>query len=66
VLFQCKSKSLSTGRAHPTGPLPAWIDIGSGKYADDFGVNLWGLALCTAGHFAGAAIARAQDGAEKS
>jgi hypothetical protein len=36
---------------------PAWIDIGSGAYADDLGVNLWGLLLCTAGYLAGAALA---------
>ncbi|MCZ6849172.1 MAG: Na+/proline symporter, partial [Alphaproteobacteria bacterium] len=35
---------------------PAWIDIGSGKYADDLGVNVWGLMICTAGYLAGAAI----------
>lgn len=35
---------------------PAWIDIGSGSYADDLGVNVWGLALCTAGYVAGALI----------
>ncbi len=35
---------------------PAWIDIGSGKYADDLGVNVWGLAICTGGYLAGAAI----------
>lgn len=35
---------------------PAWIDIGSGPYADDLGINVWGLALCTAGYLAGAAL----------
>ncbi len=35
---------------------PAWIDIGSGPYADDLGVNLYGLILCAAGYLAGAAI----------
>ncbi len=39
---------------------PAWIDIGSGKYADDLGINLWGLGLCTAGYLAGALIGRAR------
>ena len=45
---------------------PAWIDIGSGKYADDLGINLWGLGLCTAGYLAGAVIGRirARAGAE--
>jgi SSS family solute:Na+ symporter len=37
---------------------PAWIDIGHGKYADDFGINLWGLALCTFGYVLGTVIAR--------
>ena len=32
---------------------PDWIDIGSGKYADDLGVNVYGLAICTAGFLAG-------------
>ena len=35
---------------------PAWIDIGAGKYADDLGVNVWGLAVCTTGYLAGAGI----------
>jgi len=35
---------------------PAAMDIGSGKYADDLGVNVFGLALCTAGYLTGAAI----------
>jgi Na+/proline symporter len=39
---------------------PAWIDIGSGKYADDLGVNVWGLAICTGGYLAGAGIAYAR------
>ncbi|MDH3242051.1 MAG: Na+/proline symporter [Alphaproteobacteria bacterium] len=37
---------------------PAWIDIGAGKYADDLGINLWGLGLCTAGYLLGAALGR--------
>jgi solute:Na+ symporter, SSS family len=36
--------------------LPAAIDLGSGKYADDLGVNVYGLGLCTAGYLIGAAI----------
>lgn len=32
---------------------PAWVDVGWGKYADDLGVNLYGLGLCTAGFVAG-------------
>ena len=37
---------------------PAWIDIGSGPYADDLGINVWGLALCTTGYLLGAMIGR--------
>lgn len=32
---------------------PAWIDLGTGPYADDLGVNVFGLALCTAGYLVG-------------
>jgi len=32
---------------------PAWVDIGAGKYADDLGVNVYGLLLCTAGFLLG-------------
>ena len=42
---------------------PPWIDIGSGKYADDLGVNVWGLAVCTSGFLAGAAIGRLRSAA---
>ena len=35
---------------------PAEFDVGMGKYADDLGVNLYGLAICTAGYLLGAAI----------
>ncbi len=35
---------------------PAILDVGSGKYADDLGVNIFGLVLCTAGYLVGAAI----------
>jgi len=37
---------------------PAWVDLGTGRYADDFGVNLYGLALCTAGFVTGCLIPR--------
>ncbi len=37
---------------------PRWIDIGTGPYADDLGINFWGLMLCTAGYLAGAAFNR--------
>ena len=32
---------------------PAWVDLGAGKYADDLGVNVYGLALSTAGFVLG-------------
>ncbi|MEL0107643.1 MAG: hypothetical protein VW802_11940 [Rhodospirillaceae bacterium] len=35
---------------------PAWIDIGSGKYADDLGVNVYGLLVCTTGFLAGCLV----------
>lgn len=35
---------------------PAAFDAGMGKYADDLGINLYGLAVCTAGYLLGAAI----------
>jgi len=37
--------------------LPAAVDLGSGKYADDLGVNVFGLLVCTAGYVAGAVVA---------
>ena len=40
-----------------TAILPAAIDIGVGPYADDLGVNVFGLLICTAGYLAGAAVA---------
>jgi hypothetical protein len=36
---------------------PSWIDLGTGVYADDFGVNVFGLALVTLGFLLGAAVA---------
>jgi SSS family solute:Na+ symporter len=32
---------------------PATLALGSGKYALDLGVNVWGLAICTFGYVAG-------------
>ena len=32
---------------------PGWIDIGSGRYADDLSVNVYGLLACTAGYLLG-------------
>ncbi|MBE9109546.1 Na+/proline symporter [Nodosilinea sp. LEGE 07298] len=33
---------------------PAWVSLGSGKYAVDLGVNIYGLLLCTTGYLLGA------------
>ena len=35
---------------------PAWIDIGSGKYTDDLGINVYGLLICTSGYLLGASL----------
>ena len=35
---------------------PDWINLGGGRYADDLGINVWGLAVCTAGYLAGAVL----------
>lgn len=48
------------GSALGTEIFPRWIEIGTGPYARDLGVNVWGLALCTAGYLAGALIGRAR------
>jgi len=32
---------------------PDWIDLGVGRYADDLGVNTFGLLICTAGFLLG-------------
>jgi solute:Na+ symporter, SSS family len=37
---------------------PAWVSLGSGRYAIDLGVNVYGLLLCTAGYLLGAALGR--------
>lgn len=41
-----------------TGTLifPDWINIGGGKYADDLGINVYGLLICTTGYLLGAAL----------
>ncbi|MEB3229484.1 MAG: Na+/proline symporter [Leptolyngbyaceae bacterium] len=36
---------------------PEWVAIGSGKYAVDLGVNLYGLVICIAGYLLGSVIA---------
>jgi len=36
---------------------PAELALGSGKYALDLGLNVWGLIICTAGYIAGALLA---------
>lgn len=35
---------------------PEWINIGSGKYADDLGINVYGLLFCTASYLLGAVL----------
>ena len=40
---------------------PAWVSLGAGKYAEDLGVNLYGLVLCTLGYLLGAIIGRTGD-----
>jgi len=35
---------------------PDWISIGGGAYADDLGINLYGLLVCCAGFVLGAAL----------
>ena len=45
--------------------VPASVDIGVGKYADDLGVNLWGVGICTLGFLAGCAIELALAGKKK-
>ncbi len=42
--------------AMSAGILPGWMSIGAGKYADDLGVNLYGLLICTAGYILGAVL----------
>ncbi|NJN05039.1 MAG: Na+/proline symporter [Leptolyngbyaceae cyanobacterium SL_1_1] len=37
---------------------PSWVAIGSGKYAVDLGVNIYGLVLCTLGYLLGAFLSR--------
>ena len=34
--------------------VPAFAHFGSGKYADDLGINILGLGICTAGYLVGA------------
>lgn len=35
---------------------PTWIQMGVGRYAEDLGVNVVGLAICTAGYVLGAVL----------
>ena len=32
---------------------PSWLEIGTGRYADDLGVNVYGVLACTAGYLLG-------------
>ena len=36
---------------------PEALALGSGKYALDLGLNVWGLMICSAGYLAGALMA---------
>jgi Na+/proline symporter len=40
---------------------PQSVAIGSGKFSVDLGLNVWGLAICTMGYLAGAALARGRE-----
>jgi SSS family solute:Na+ symporter len=40
---------------------PSSIDIGVGTYAQDLGINVWGLAVCTTGFLIGSLIASRRD-----
>ncbi len=40
--------------------LPAALDLGSGGFAADLGVNVWGLLLCTAGFLLGTVLVPAR------
>jgi hypothetical protein len=42
-----------------TSLFPAWLQLGTGKYALDLGLNVYGLALCTIGYLLGALLSRA-------
>ncbi|MGB7756118.1 MAG: Na+/proline symporter [Salinisphaera sp.] len=35
---------------------PSFVDIGTGAYAEDLGINVWGLAICTAGFLCGTVL----------
>ena len=43
--------------------LPNWLALGSGKFAIDLGVNVWGLAICTLGFALGAVLAPRREAA---
>lgn len=40
---------------------PSSIDIGVGAYAQDLGINVWGLAICTTGFLVGSLIGSRRD-----
>lgn len=54
VLFGVLRAAETFGHLHI---FPAALALGSGKYALDLGVNVWGLAICTAGYVVGSAMA---------
>lgn len=44
---------------------PTWMALGTGKYAIDLGVNVYGLILCIIGYLLGAFLNQKQSAAEK-
>ena len=40
--------------------LPQALDLGSGAFAADLGVNVWGVLLCTAGFLLGTVLVPAR------
>ena len=47
---------LALHNARPFDIFPEWLAMGSGKYADDLGVNFFGLLLCCALFLAGGCV----------
>ncbi|MEL6222008.1 MAG: Na+/proline symporter [Cyanobacteria bacterium J06627_8] len=44
--------------AFSIGIFPTWIQLGAGRYAEDLGVNIIGLGICTAGYLLGALVSK--------
>ena len=47
---------LALHNARPFEVFPEWVSLGGGKYADDLGVNFFGLILCCALFFIGGIV----------